>query len=696
MPANLLLEIGCEEIPSRYLPSAIEQLQEVASGLLGENRIGYRQVESWATPRRLVLHVEEVAERQEDLTEKLKGPPVDKAFDSNGEPTKAAQGFARSVGVEIEDLEREVINQGEYLVAVKEIEGKPVKELLPELMPQLIDSIRFPRSMFWERGGTRFARPVRWLMCLFGQETINFQFAGVSSGKLTYGHRILAPGPFEVPDANSYFQIMEDSYVILDEKRRQEIIEQLVEDKAAENQGKPIYTPELIEEVCFLVEYPVVIQGSFARDFLRIPREVLITTMQVHQKFFPVVSRSNEQLLPIFLGISNNLYSDYTRRGYEKVLHARLADADFFYREDTRFNLEENVPKLKKVLFQESLGSLYNKSLRIQGLVDYAGSEWDVLPEVLERARRAAYLCKADLVTQVVKEFPELQGTMGKEYALLSGEEEGVASALYEHYLPRFSGDDLPSSQEGALVALGDKIDTLAGCFYAGIQPTGSHDPYALRRQAVGVISILLKREVPVSLPDLIKIALQQVENNAQIQNPEDTEVVFKSLHEFLEQRIRYIFQEEKGLSHHVVEAVLAVPYEIIDHLYRRAKVISSFMEEDYFEDLLTSYTRVNNLARKAGSQGEVDASLLQESAEQELWEVVLKTEKDVEAAWINNDYPEVLTILSHLRKPIDDFFDQVMVMSEDEEVRNNRLHLLQRIRQLFNRYADFSYLHAA
>ncbi len=693
MSADLLLEIGCEEIPSRDLPAALEQLEEFSARLLKENRINYERGDSFATPRRLVLHLENMDERQEDTTEKVKGPPVDKAFDRDGLPTRAALGFAGSAGVKVEDLVREQINQAEYLVVYKEIKGKPVKEILPSLIKQIIGSIRFSRSMYWERKGIRFARPIRWLLCLYGEEIVRFDFAGVTSGRLSYGHRIISPGQVEVNDPAGYFQAMKDNYVIIDHRGRKEKIQRMLVEKAAEFNGKALIPPELLEEVNFLVEYPVVIAGSFAEEFLQIPREVLTTSMQMHQRFFPVVSDTTEDLLPLFLGVSNNLYSDFTRRGYEKVLQARMADADFFYREDTRVKLEENVPRLQKVIFQESLGSLYEKSLRIQNLADFLGMTWDLTPAVIEQARRTAYLCKADLVTQMVREFPELQGAMGREYALLSGEDENVARALYEHYLPRFAGDDLPETEAGILVSLSDKMDTLAGCFWAGIQTTGSQDPYGLRRQALGVISILLEKDVYVSLPELVDRALDQFKERENSPHSNNGLEIKTQILDFLEQRISYILQEDKGLPHHVVEAVLAAPYHVISHLYRKAQIVHEALPETYFQDLVSSYIRVNNLARKAAVAGEVDESLLQDLAEKELWEVMLKTEGKLEEAWKKADYEEVLLVLSKLREPVDKFFDHVMVMTDKELLRQNRLNLLQRLRQLFLRYADFSLL---
>ncbi|MFY9113774.1 MAG: glycine--tRNA ligase subunit beta [Dethiobacteria bacterium] len=690
MPANLLLEIGCEEIPSRYLASATQQLREISSKLFEEKRIKFSAVRSWSTPRRLVVLLEEVAERQEDLVKKIKGPPVRNAFDKDGAPNAAAAGFARSAGVKIDDLVRETINGSEYLMAHKEIYGEPVMDLLPALMYQIASSIRFPRSMYWQKKGTRFARPVRWLLCLYGHQEVNFDFAGVLSSRHTYGHRFLSRGAVELVDTDEYFRVMADNHVILDKQNRKELILKMLTDNAAELDGRPLYTPELLEEVSQLVEYPEVVRGSFLEEYLSIPREVLVTTMQVHQRFFPVVSRSTGKLMPYFLGISNNRYNDYTRRGYEKVIEARLADAAFFYREDARIRLDEYVPGLEKVVFLEAVGSMYEKTERVKYLTRYIGKRWGISLSDLEMAERAAYLCKADLITNMVKEFPELQGVMGREYAILSGEQEEVATAVYEHYLPGFAGDDLPATVAGLLVSLGDKLDTLAGCFYAGIQPTGSEDPYALRRQALGIVSILLDKEIPVSLPRIIDEAFLRIERNSR-EKPAEMEKVRQKMGDFIKQRIRYLFLEEKNLSYDIIDAVLAVPYEVVDDLYHRALVLQEARGKKYFEDALALYTRVHNMVRHVSGGGEVHESLFEDPAEARLWQALQKAEARCEKEWAESNYREILSTFGGLREDVDLFFEKVLVMADDESLRQNRLNILVRLKKLFNKYAEFS-----
>lgn len=690
MPANLLLEIGCEEIPSRYLASATQQIRDIASALFEEKRIRFSAARSWSTPRRLVVMLEEVAERQEDLVKEMKGPPVKNAFDHEGLPTAAATGFARRAGVGVGDLARKTVNGTEYLVAHKEVYGEPTMELLPALMYQIASLIRFPRSMYWQKKGTRFARPVRWLLCLFGHREVNFDFAGVLSSRKTYGHRFLSGGAVELVDADEYFRVMKDNHVIIDRQDRKGYILEMLMESAAELGGSPLYTPELLEEVSHLVEYPVVIGGSFSEEYLSIPREVLVTTMQVHQRFFPVVSVSTGELMPHFLGISNNLHSEHTRRGYEKVIEARLADAVFFYREDAKIGLDEYVPDLKKVVFLEAVGSLFEKTGRVEHLAQYMGEQWGLPSRDLEEARRAAYLCKADLITNMVKEFPELQGVMGREYAILSGEGEVVAGAVYEHYLPRFAGDDLPSSNAGLLVSLADRLDTLASCFYAGIQPTGSEDPYALRRQALGMASILLEKEIPISLPRAIDEAFSRVEQSGGKEAAEGEEVRQK-MGDFIKQRIRYLFLKEKNLSHDTIDAVLSVPYGIIADLFKRASVLQESRGQKHFEDALALYTRVHNMVRHIPGGGEVDESLFEDPTESRLWQVLQEAEIQSGKEWEEADYEGVLSTFGGLRTDVDLFFDEVLVMADDESLRKNRLNMLARLKKMFNRYAEFS-----
>ncbi len=696
---KLLLETGCEEMPAPLLPGVIRQMEKEAAAILENNRLSYSLIKAYATPRRLVLLVEGLAVRQADIREQVKGPARSRAFDENGQPTRAALGFAQSMGVEVEDLRIEEMKGTEYVIAVRETPGKDTGDLLPELLPGLLSSLRFPHSMYWYRKDVKFIRPVRWLLCLWGDEVVSFHYAGVDSGGYTYGHRFLAPGPWAVKSVGDFFDYLEQSFVVLDQEKRKELIREQLESVARETGGVPWVEDELLEEVTFLVEYPEVIRGNFPERYLDLPREVLITTMQVHQRYFPVVSSpENGELLPAFLGVSNNRSNSYIRKGYEKVLQARLADADFFYREDRKKPLEEYVPGLREVVFQEGLGNLYEKTERIVTLVRAMADYWKVDRQTLELSARTAYLCKADLLTNMVQEFPELQGVMGREYAVDSGEDSRVASGIHEHYLPRFSGDTLPETTEGVLVSLGDRIDTLCGFFYAGIQPTGSQDPYALRRQAIGVVSILVEKELPLPIRDILQEALalyMQEEEQPPEEKEGRKEEIMELLKEFIDQRIRFLFQE-KRIRYDVIEAVLAVPCSYISSLYKKASSLEEGLKSGGLENLLAGYTRVNNLARKVETPGEIDPSLFQESAEENLWRKTEQVETEVNRLIQKEDYDGVLQQLAETRDTIDSFFDEVMVMVEEEELRQNRLNLLAELKRVFNVFAEFSLLQSS
>lgn len=692
---ELLLEIGCEEIPSRFISGAVEQLKENAATLLGEQRLGYKNMDAWGTPRRLTLLVSQLEQKQADLQDKIKGPPRNRAYDDAGNPTNALLGFLRSQGITAEQVQFDQIKGAQYVFAVKELSGRETEELLPEFLPRLLRTLSFPRPMYWESKEVRFARPIRWLLALYGAAVIPFSFAGISAGQVTYGHRFLAPGPFKIESPEQYFNCLEESRVMINQTRRRELIRSQVEEAAAERGGHALIEDALLDEVSFLVEYPVVVAGSFDKDYLSLPREVLATTMQVHQRYFPVAASQEEgaKLLPFFFGISNNSYHDNIRKGYEKVLQARLADARFFFDEDCKLPLEQYVEQLKSVIYQETLGSMDQKRLRLVELTRAIGERLKLPGEKLQAAERAAHLCKADLVTNMVGEFPELQGVMGCEYARLNGEGDAVATAIFEHYLPRHSGGAVPQSLEGALVSLADRFDTLVGCFAVGIQPTGSQDPYALRRQAQGAVSILLERDLALSPFDLIEDALKLLSQVVQL-SVEQRGRILQSLREFINQRLRFTFQE-RGLSYDVVEAVLSVSFSSVPELYRRASALEGQLRSSTLTEILTAYNRVANLSRKAPG-GPVDSAFLENPAEKELYKRLNDIEPRMVLEQEQGNYKICFQLLQSLRGPVDAFFDAVMVMAEEEKLRENRLNLLLALKKLFNRIADFNLLQSA
>ncbi len=686
---DFLMEIGCEEIPSRFLPGAMKQLEQGAADLLKENRLEYGAIETYATPRRLVVLIKALSCEQADLVEKVKGPPVDRAYDEQGEPTKALHGFVKNQGISIDQIEEEVIKNARYVIVRKEIPGRLTAELLNELMPQLIRKLSFPRPMYWESKDVRFARPIRWILALYDQTIIRFKYAGLEADNITYGHRFLAPGPFEIKKVEEYFSCLQDKYIILDHNRRREIILEQLKEKAEENGGTALVDDDLLEEVIYLVEYPVAIDGSFDEAYLDLPQEVPITSMQNHQRYFPIVEKDSGRLLPHFIGISNNLFHPNIRKGYAKVLQARLADGRFFFNEDRKEPLEKYVDQLKSVVFLESLGTLDQKRARLIDLAGKLGHELELSAENIEKTRRIAHLCKADLVTSMVKEFTELQGVMGREYARLSDEPEEVALGIYEHYLPRYPGDDLPSYTEAALVSLADRIDTLAGCFATGIQPTGSQDPYGLRRQAQGAVNILLNLEINIALKRYINLALEVLSGELKLEAEKCREIEC-SLHDFLLQRIRFSFQERE-IAHEVVEAVLTVPFNNAAELFKRAEVLDDQKQGPLLNDVIAAYNRVANLAENAPG-GEPEPSILTERAEKNLYEKWQETLTRFENA---NTTMEKLTVLQNLKNPIDNFFDDVMVMVDDEKLRLNRLNLVAGVTQLFHQVANFSKIQA-
>ncbi len=687
--ADLLLEIGCEEIPSRFMEGALKQLERELDSLMEENRLGRGSIETFGTPRRLVAFVRDLDSSQPDLVETVKGPPVNRAYDEAGNPTRALQGFLQGQKASLDSIEEETIKEAKYIVLRKPVKGRSTAILLPDLLPEVIKKLSFPRPMYWHSKEVRFARPIRWLLALYDNTALSFSYAGVEAGDETYGHRFLSPGPFSVKSVNHFFSLLEENYVVLDQDRRREMIrEQLLQISAARG-GLALIDENLLEEVIYLVEYPVAIQGHYDESYLDLPKEVLVTTMQYHQRYFPLADQSGEKLLPVFVGISNNLYHNNIRKGYAKVLQARLADARFFFDEDRKIPLEDYVEKLKSVVFLEQLGTIDQKRERLVSLTGKLGQALGLSQDKIESASRAAHLCKADLVTGMVKEFTELQGVMGREYAGLSGETEAVSMGIYEHYLPRFAGDLLPSGLEGAVVSLADRIDTLAGCFAIGMQPTGSQDPYALRRQAQGAVAILLETGFNLALEDYIDLGINAIAPALEI-NDENRERLKRDLYEFLIQRIRYIFQEE-AISHDVIEAVLAVPFSSPASLKEKARALEDYLQGPLLDDVITAYNRVANLARKA-SGSPVDENSLEESAEKELFReymAVSSAMRDI------NDTAALLEELQRLKGPVDRFFDHVMVMVEDRQLRENRLNLLWNIKRLFNRVADFSKLQA-
>ncbi|MGI5883061.1 MAG: glycine--tRNA ligase subunit beta, partial [Dethiobacteria bacterium] len=630
---------------------------------------------------------------QRDMETKTKGPSKSAAYDGEGKPTRAAQAFAKKHDLSLEQLKLERFGKKEYLVAVQSIPGQKTVELLAKLLPAFIKGLVFPRNMVWEENRAKFARPIRWLLCLFGNAVIEFSYAGLSSGRETRGHRFTNPGPFVIDNPSHYFSCLGEAGVILDQEKRKSTIKEKVMDAAHQLGGEAHLDPELLQEVTFLVENPRAIPCSYPQDYLDLPREVLVTTMQGHQRYFPVEDTKGA-LRPSFIAVSNNASAplDIIRRGNEKVLRARLADARFFYDEDAKVSLQARVDGLKNILFQENLGTLYEKTERLQGLAKYLLEKYPVPVDaaVQESTLRAAFLAKADLTTNMVDEFPELQGIMGREYSLKSGETPGKAEAIYEHYLPRFAGDAFPSTIPGIIVALADKIDHLAGCFAVGIRPSGSQDPYALRRQTLGILSILLHHKLSLSFDDLVRQALLLLQGKLNHLGKEEIEKLTREVRQFAWQRLRYLFQEE-GIDYDIIEAVLDTPLDNVTLLQERARFLQGSRGNEDLKEAAQAFVRVANLARKATPGLKPSPELLKENEEKQLYAVLVPAGKKARLALEKGDLGTALETLVDLKKPIDLFFDQILVMAEDVQIRDNRLALLNEISVLFRLVADFS-----
>ena len=690
MPKDFLLEIGVEELPARFLDPALAQLYKLTGQILQENRLGYGEISTCGTPRRITVFVKAVEDSQQSLKQEVKGPAVKVAFNSAGEPTRAALGFAKSNGVSVDELARQSVGAVEYLFAVKQSAGRPATDVLQELVPTLLGGLHFPKPMRWGELELRFARPIRWLLCLFGKDVLPLELAGLQAERYTYGHRFLSSGKLAVNEAGEYFELMRRSHVIVQVDERREIIRRQISEAAAREGGMVEIDTDLLDEVTNIVEYPTALCGSLEQDYLQLPEEVLITPMREHQRYFPVRD-ADGRLISRFVAVSNGGTDQESiniiRAGNEKVLRARLADAAFFWQEDLKTSLADRVEGLKKVVFQERLGTVYEKVQRVSTLAGCLADRLGAGPQEKEDTARAAYLAKADLLTNMVYEFPELQGVMGREYALRQGESPAVARAIYEHYLPRFAGDELPVTLPGKVLSIADKIDAIVGCYGLDIMSTGSQDPYALRRQALGICNIILDGNLVLSIHEIIEQAYSSYADRVQMTL--SLAQVLAELEEFLKQRLRGLFAE-RGLAYDTVEAVLAAGVDELSGTWLRGQALEKFRYEPAFDALLTAFTRAYNLAKKANSD-HVEPALFASEAEQELYQAFQAVSLSASAPINDRLYGEALALIAELQKPVDRFFGDVMVMVDDERVRDNRLALLKKIAGSIGSIADLS-----
>lgn len=685
MAKNLLFEIGVEEIPARFMAGSISDLVKTAKKALTEARLDFENVRGMGTPRRLTLFVDGLAEQQSDLKEELKGPAKKAAFDADGNPTKALQGFLRSKGLKEEDITVREMKGGEYVFAVKEEKGEAAMKVLPEILVNTVLSLKFPKPMRWSDHEIRFIRPIHWIVAMLGTEIIPCGIVDVKSGNVSRSHRFYGSGDITINSPETYIDQLRENYVMVDPEERRAVIREQIAAIEKERQVIVEKDEELLEEVVYLLEYPTALMGSFEEKYLRIPKEAVITPMKEHQRYFPVTDKDGN-LLPHFVTVRNGLPRnlDIVTTGNEKVLRARLADAEFFYDEDLKIELGSNVERLKPIVFHITMGTLFEKVDRMVNIAAYLAGE---LGADEEKAKRGAYLAKADLVSNMVYEFPELQGIMGEYYSLAQGEDPGVACSIRESYMPRFAGDDLPGSLLGMIVSIADKIDSVVGFFSMDLEPTGSQDPYALRRQAMGITQIILNGNLNINLGNLIDFAYGQIASR--FETKKTAKETKERVYSFMSQRLNNVLSEA-GLKYDTVNAVLPGAPDDFCLIRTKGQALEVFRGDESFEPLMAGFTRVNNLAGKAESTA-FDVSLLKEDAEKKLVAAYEEFKNNSSAALAKDDFDTAFRAIAALRAPIDAFLTDIMVMCDDESIRNSRLGLLKSISNEMLKTADFT-----
>ena len=682
---DYILEIGTEEIPAAFASWAVDEVLRIAGEEFRAARLTCDSMKSYATPRRIALYVRGLAEKQEDLTEELKGPTWQQAFDANDHPTKAAKGFAKSKNVSVDDLEKRNIGGTDFAVAVLRKEGEPTASVLGEIAPAVIRRLVFPKNMYWDDTFVRFARPIRWILSLFGSEIVPFTYGNIQAGRVTRGHRFMGSRAVEVENAEEYFGKLFDNFVIIDPGKRREKMIAGISSIEKEIAAKAQLDSDLVEENLYLVEFPVPFAGKFDESFLEMPEEVLTTTMKHHQRYFPVRDEKSGALKPYFIGVSNNRAANMAvvREGNERVLKARLSDAAFFWKEDLQVPLHNRVEKLKNIVHQEQLGSVYDRTINIQTIA-VALCDQNGWADIRSLAERAAYLSKADLATAMVYEFPELRGVMGREYARRNGEDERVALALYEQYLPAAAGDATPSDLVGAVLGVADRLDTIAGGFKAGLQPTGSQDPYGIRRAARTINEIIWATGMDLDLEEAARTA-------AGVYQIDKTGV--EEMLDFLKQRLHHQARE-KGYPHDLTSLALSVTWRRPLQVLKFLESFAAVREDEWFKGLVTASVRVRNILAKSEKVPQIpDESLFVEDAEKSLWQAVLEIREPVEGAVRNCDWEELTRLLARLEPHVTAFFDDVLVMTDDEKLRQNRLALLQETEKLFVSVGDLGLL---
>lgn len=666
MAKDLLFEIGAEEIPAGFMPNILGQLKQLAETKLNDAHLPFESIATYGTPRRLALIVKGLADTSAEISERHKGPSASIAYDADGNATKAAIGFARGKGLDVADL---VVEDG-YIYAETKTAGVPAKDIVTDMLPQLITGLNFPKSMHWGNLDAKFVRPVRWLVALLDEEVIPVEFATVKSGNVTRGHRFLGADEITIKNAASYVDTLKENFVMVDQDARRELISKQLHNIAASKNASIVWDDDLLEEINYLVEWPTALCGGFEESYLALPDAAIITPMKDHQRYFPLVDQDGK-LLPMFLTVRNG--SDHSievvQAGNERVLRARLDDAKFFFNEDRKKPLIDRQDGLTKIVFQEGLGNLADKTERLLKLGRVFGEECGLHEDTVVVLERATELAKTDLTTGMVTEFTELQGVMGKEYALLDGESPEVAEAIFEQYLPRFAGDVLPQTEAGKVLSIIDKVDNIVATFSRGLIPTGSQDPYALRRQTIGILNILLGSEWNISLRPIFKASMELLNVPAEKQ-----EELLGQVEEFFTLRLKNIFLDRE-VPHHVIDLLLSNnELSVADAEGLVNALLANRIDENV--ELVQAYTRMYNLVKDVEYTG-VNSDLLKEDAEKELFEAASKASEASSAAWEAGDYDAVVAVPATLVPAINKFFEDVMVMDKDEAIKANRLQLV-------------------
>ncbi|QNG61182.1 glycine--tRNA ligase subunit beta [Bacillus sp. PAMC26568] len=676
---DLLLEVGLEELPARFVTDAMNQLSLKVTNWLKEKNISFGEVSVYSTPRRLAVQIQGVAIKQMDIEEEAKGPARKIALDQEGNWSKAAIGFSRGQGASVDDIYFKEIGGIEYVHVQKFIKGKETKELLTELR-EIITGLTFPKNMRWGSQDLRFARPIKWIVALFGQEVISFNITGVHTGNETMGHRFLGTKQLIERPAD-YEKVLLSQFVIASPVKRKEAILTQLHHLEEENKWNIPIDQELLEEVTNLVEYPTALFGKFEEEYLSLPEEVLVTTMKEHQRYFPVKDHEG-RLLPYFVTVRNGDHNhiENVARGNEKVLRARLSDAAFFYKEDQKLVIADNLKKLDKIVFHEELGTTGDKVRRITELSVALAERFNASDEEKSFVKRTAEICKFDLVTNMVYEFPELQGIIGEKYAKAFGEADEVAAAINEHYMPRHADDKAPASNTGAIVALADKLDTISGFFAIGVIPTGSQDPYALRRQASGIVQILLAKKWKISLEELFEIALVPFKDI-------DENKVRNDLIAFFKMRVKHVLDEKK-IRYDIIDAVLGADQHELTAILEKAKVLEASSKGENFKETMEAFARVQNISKK-GSANEVNPELFQNNEEHLLYEISVQVKKEYESSVAGGDYKQAFASLCTLQPFIQSYFNETMVMADDEALKTNRLAQMKQLAAMIESFAN-------